>query len=236
MANVRRTAREIRLEAIIALQNELNQLKGEAPVDELEIRRYDGYKLYELGDVKESLQKQIEQEKQAQKVAAYFAGEGAALKEEIERKKEEIRQNVIGLRNAIDMKAEELFQFTAWTVESTSISYNMAVISISLHDEDDKQVWGTSLDIKYQIESYKEERESFTTNIGTCGSNDLLDDSRGSRTDFYIQVGELLKDKETLESMKEMMSVITNDFMKLLDERRKLEKVESNPFNYTLNS
>lgn len=91
MANVRRTAREIRLEAIVELQNELNQLKNEEPVSALWIQRFDGYKLYELGDVKERLTREIATTKQEQLVSAFFAGEGQALKEEIERRKQAIR-------------------------------------------------------------------------------------------------------------------------------------------------
>ena len=60
----RRSAREIRLQAIVELHNELNSLFGEEPVNEQEyIAKYSEYKLRELGTVKEGLAKQIVKKK-----------------------------------------------------------------------------------------------------------------------------------------------------------------------------
>ncbi|MBQ8709408.1 MAG: hypothetical protein IJ550_02335 [Bacteroidaceae bacterium] len=232
MATTRRAAREIRLESVVALQNELNQLKGEAPVAEDWVRRFVDYKLCEIGSFKESLIKEIEKTKLAQKVEAYFAGEGKALKEELETRKAAFREEYKAIKAAIQTLAEESFANTVWTVKHTSVASYEARIEIGLVNEDGSRIFGTEFEIKYS--KWWKENAEFSTNIGTCGGQDLLDDSFGSRTFFYIQLGELLKNKELLQNIKNTMESLTEQLKAAEKVMNRIELVEADPFTYSL--
>ena len=231
MANVRRTAREIRLEAIVELQNELNQLKNEEPVSALWIQKFDGYKLYELGDVKERLMREIAATKQEQLVQAYFAGEGQALKEEIERRKQAIRDEFVKIQNEIQELAEESFEGTPWHINYTEVNSYRATIKVNLRDEEGKDIHATEVSLNFDKSWYREDSNCFETNIGTTGNFSLLDDSIGSRTNFYIQFGNLLKNKGLLEKIRDTMEQLVSRHEENSKSYQKVKNVEKDPFN-----
>lgn len=230
----RRTAREIRLEAIVELQNELNKLTGMEPVNESYLLQYEDYKLYELGAVKESLAKQIEHAKHQNKVDAFYAGEGKELFAEIERRKEAIRQNFKSIEDRMSELAENYFAGTPWHVTYKRVSYGQAIISTVLHNEEGKELFGTDIEIRYERNSYRRNNERFTTNIGTCGSNDILDDSIGSRTFFYIQVGEFLKNQSKLKVLRDELSKLVDEYKETDSKWHHVQNVLANPFTKTL--
>lgn len=237
MATPRRSAREMRIESIVALQNELNQLKGEPPVSDDYIRYYDDYKLYELGDVKSRLLAEIEETRLQQRVAVFFAGEGKELKEEIEARKEDVKESFKNIIEAVKTLAQQSFANTAWTVTRTVIDGYGAAIDIDMIQKDGKHIFGTEIRISYKRNLWRNEAEAeFSTNVGTCGKNDLLDDSFGSRTFFYIQLGELLKNKELLNSIKDTLDKLTSKYREAEEERHLIEKVERDPFSYSFRS
>lgn len=67
----------------------------------------------------------------------------------------------------------------------------------------------------------------FTSNIGTTGEFNLNDSSKGSRTNFYIQVGKLLGNQNVMDIIKNGMIVygaaIRKNRDKLKELRNKIE-------------
>jgi hypothetical protein len=234
MANVRRTAREIRLEAIVELQNELNQLRNENPVDEQWVHKYNNYKLYELGEVKERLTKTIEAEKFQKKVDEFFAGEGASIKAEIESRKQLIRETYKAIQEEIESIAEKAFEGTVWTVQRSGVNAFTAYIELGMVGENGLYIHHNDFELKYERKWLGNNEAEFTTNIGTCGSQDVLDDSFGSRTFYYIQVGMLLQDKAKLEKLRDDMAALCNRMGELDDMKRRIENVEADPFTNKL--
>ena len=151
MATTRRTAKEIRIEKIVNLKNELNQLQGKPCVDDEFTNILKEYKLYELADMIENLGKRIEDEKRIQKVNAFFEGEGCELKARIEQRREELRQEFQAIQQDMMELANDSFAGTAWTVESAEASFLSAFITISIHsDETGKAVHGTETTLKFE--------------------------------------------------------------------------------------
>lgn len=234
MATTRRTAREIRIEKIVNLKNELNQLQGKPCADDDFTSVIKDYKLYELADMIESLEKRIEEEKRIQKVKAFFDGEGSELKARIEQRKEELRNEYQDIRKQIFALAIDSFAGTAWTVEGAEASFLSAFITISIHSEKTGEaVHGTEITLKFEHTIFGK-GEEFSTNIGTRGSNDLLDHSTESRTFFYIEVGKLFADIEKLSGIKAKMAEVVESCRKIRKTANNIEKVEYDPFNNEL--
>ncbi|MBR6031337.1 MAG: hypothetical protein IKP36_05170 [Bacteroidaceae bacterium] len=231
----RRSAREIRLQAIVELQNELNSLFGEEPVNEQEyIAKYSEYKLHELGTVKEGLVQQIEKKKHQNKVDAYFAGEGKELFAKLESRKATILKNLKDIQDRLCEKAEQSFADTVWHVCYAGVSYGNACVRIVLKDESGKEIFGTELTITYSESIFSKGKEEFTTNVGTCGSNEILDDSYGSRTFFYIQLGKLFQRKDMLETLRAEMKRLVESFHKNNHNLHNVESVLADPFTKEL--
>ena len=232
MATTRRTAREIRIEKIVNLKNELNQLQGKPCVDDEFINVINTYKLYELADMIETLGKRIEEEKRTQKVKAFFEGEGSELKARIEQRKDELTKEYQAIQKDMKEIANDRFAGTAWTVERAEASFLSAFITVSIHsDKTGEAVHGTETTLKFERSIFGTSESEFTTNIGTRGSNDLLDHSKESRTFFYIEVGKLFADTDKLSDIKAKMQDMVNRCRKVRDGFNQIEKVENDPFN-----
>lgn len=232
MATTRRTAREIRIEKIVNLKNELNQLQGKPCVDDEFINILKEYKLYELADMIENLGKCIEDEKRIQKVNAFFEGEGRELKARIEKQREELRKEYQTIQQDMMGLANDSFAETAWTVERAEASFLSAFITISIHsDETGEAVHGTETTLKFERSIFGTSESEFTTNIGTRGSNDLLDHSKESRTFFYIEVGKLFADVEKLSDIKDKLQEMVNRCRKVREGIAQIDKIEKDPFN-----
>ena len=229
------TTKRTQIEKIVNLKNELNQLQGKPCVDNKFINIIKGYSLYEMADMIENLEKRIEDKKRVQKVNAFFEGEGRELKARIESRKEEIRKEYMNTQDAIRALADESFAGTTWTVEEAWASFLNAFIRISIHsDETGKIVPGTEITLKFEYSIFGTGKEEFSTNIGTRGSNDLLDLSKESRTFFYIEVGKLFAETEKLASIKDKMAEFVGICRKNREDERDIEKVENDPFNNQL--
>ena len=134
----------------------------------------------------------------------------------------------------MEVLARENFKDSPWTVRSTFIQlYNAGITVCMMDEEKGTPIFGTEITLRYD-DKFFSEAEQFTANIGTTGKSDLLDTSRGSRTFFYIQLGELFKNQEKLRHVSDVMAMIVKEYRKTNDRLRNAKEVERDPFGNTL--
>ncbi len=235
MATTSKTSREKNLEQVLNLQNELNALQGVAPETDEYIRKFDKSNASDIIRTIRNLKEKIEEAKKKNAVDDFFKGSGLELKQRIDKRMEELRNQFQRLYDGIDTLAKENFKDTSWTVTGTFVQSYQAGIRICIVDpETEKPIFGTEVTLQYEAPIFLHKEATFRTNVGSCGSNDIFDISQTSRTFFYIQLGELFKNQEKLHRINEAMEKMTEEYRKASKAYDNVEAVLKDPFNNTL--
>jgi len=127
------------------------------------------------------------------------------------------------LKNKIDEAFEKsskeislIMSRTNWKVESVDILFAGAGTTISLGGDKDKL-----LDLVW-MSKRRHGEESFTTNVRTTGSFELLAGNEiGSEANFYKEIGNLIADNALLTSIREQLVSFFNEVNVIKEEMKK---------------
>lgn len=138
---------------------------------------------------------------------------------------EKIKEAITNDYKSLEDIVNNLVSKTDFRVGSSSVDCNQATIKLVIYTDPDKEEtarWNTlELSLEEDIlDTGKGKR--FVTNIGTTGDFDLEDTSRGSRANFYIQVGKVLGDSELLGNIKNALIVHAAAIRELREQWREL--------------
>ena len=138
---------------------------------------------------------------------------------------EEIKEVITNNYKSLEDIVNNLVSKTDFRVGSSSVDCNLATIKLVIYTDPEKEEtarWSTlELSLEEDIlDAGKGKR--FITNIGTTGDFDLDDTSRGSRANFYIQVGKVLGDSELLGNIKNALIVHAAAIRELREQWREL--------------
>lgn len=113
-------------------------------------------------------------------------------------------------------KISSIMTKTNWKVESIDILFAGAKTTISLRGDKHKV-----LDLVW-ISKRRHGDESFTTNIRTTGSFELLTGNEiGSEANFYKEIGNLIADNALLTSIREQLVSFFNEVNVVKEEMKK---------------
>lgn len=113
-------------------------------------------------------------------------------------------------------KISAIMSKTNWKVESVDILFAGAGITISLGGDKHKV-----LDLVW-ISKRRHGEESFTTNVRTTGSFELLAGNEiGSEANFYKEIGNLIADNALLTSIREQLVSFFNEVNVVKEEMKK---------------
>lgn len=116
-------------------------------------------------------------------------------------------------------KISSILSKTNWKVESVDILFAGAGTTISLGGDKHKV-----LDLVW-ISKRRHGEESFTTNVRTTGSFELLAGNEiGSEANFYKEIGKLIADNALLTSIREQLVSFFNEINIVKEEISKNKK------------
>ena len=152
--------------------------------------------------------------------------------EEDNTKIEQLRDSIKNLYS--DMKESfnnALKGYSDFRVYDTHCFFNGMAVKFAIflnEDNDEIAKWNTIELVLEEVDILEGNNDiKFTSNIGTTGEFDLDDNSKGSRTNFYIQVGKLLGNQNIMDIIKNGMIVygtaIRENRDKLKELRNKIE-------------
>lgn len=114
-------------------------------------------------------------------------------------------------------KISSIMSKTNWKVESIDILFAGAETTISLRGDKHKV-----LDLVW-ISKRRHSDESFTTNVRTAGSFELLTGNEiGSEANFYKEIGNLIADNALLTSIREQLVSFFNEVNVVKEEMKKI--------------
>lgn len=106
---------------------------------------------------------------------------------------------------------------TNWKVESVDILFAGARTTISLRGDKHKVI-----DLVW-MSKRRHDEESFTTNVRTTGSFELLTGNEiGSEANFYKEIGNLIADNALLTSIREQLVSFFNEVNVVKEETKKI--------------
>lgn len=98
---------------------------------------------------------------------------------------------------------------TDFNVADTDVAAFSTTVELVIINENGPKTFNPSLlTLRLDEDEYRTQKgRKFTTNIDTIGSFDLFDNNISSRTNFYINVGKLLGDKNNLANIANSMYI-----------------------------
>lgn len=137
----------------------------------------------------------------------------------VETKKAEVSKNIDNMFESATKKIKWLILIICsdWYVEDVSFGYKSLTVRLNLKGVEKDR----SMEIRYQAKFGLHE-ESFTTNVASCGSFDILDANDNLK--YYTAVGDILNHKDMLSELKATMAFYTKKFTELDEEYDKLDK------------
>ena len=142
---------------------------------------------------------------------------------------EEVRTAIANSYKSLEDVVNNLVSKTDFRVGETSVGCDRATVELVIYTDPEKKEtarWST-LNLTLEEDIFETGKgQQFKTNIGTTGEFNLDDTSKGSRANFYIQVGKVLGDSELLDSIKNALIVHSTAIRELRKEWRKLDKEE----------
>lgn len=121
-------------------------------------------------------------------------------------KMEELKDKMDKIFDKSSKKISSIMSRTNWKVESIDILFAGAETTISLGGDKHKV-----LDLVY-MSKRRHGEESFTTNVRTTGSFELLAGNEiGSEANFYKELGNLIADNALLTSIRESLVSFFNE-------------------------
>ena len=153
--------------------------------------------------------------------------------EEDNTKIEQLRDSIKNLYS--DMKEtfnNALKGYSDFRVYDTHCFFNGIVVKFAIFLNEDKgeiAKWSTIELVLEEVDILEGNNDiKFTSNIGTTGEFDLNDCSKGSRNNFYIQVGKLLGNQNVMDIIKNGMIVYG---AAIRENREKLKRLRNNSEN-----
>lgn len=133
-------------------------------------------------------------------------------------KMEELKNKMDVIFDNYSKKISSIMYKTNWKVESVDILFAGAVTTISLGVDKHKV-----LDLVW-MSKRRHCDESFTTNVRTTGSFELLAGNEiGSEANFYKELGYLIADNALLTSIREQLVSLFNEVNKVEKEMSKVK-------------
>lgn len=138
----------------------------------------------------------------------------------VETKKAEVSKNIDNMFKSATKKIKWLILIICsdWCVEDVSFGHKSLTVRLKLKGVEK----GRRIEIRYQVKVGRLHKESFTTNVASCGSFDLLDANDNLK--YYTAVGYILNHKDMLSELKATMAFYTKKFTELDEEYDKLDK------------
>ena len=131
-------------------------------------------------------------------------------------KMEELKDKMDKIFDKSSKKISSIMSKTNWKVESIDILFAGAETTISLGGDKHKV-----LDLVY-MSKRRHGEESFTTNVRTTGSFELLAGNEiGSEANFYKELGNLIADNALLTSIRESLVSFFNEVNVVKEEMSK---------------
>lgn len=131
-------------------------------------------------------------------------------------KMEELKNKIDVIFDNYSKKISSIMYKTNWKVESIDILFAGAGTTISLGGDKHKV-----LDLVW-ISKRRHGEESFTTNVRTTGSFELLAGNEiGSEANFYKEIGKLIADNALLTSIREQLVSFFNEVNVVKEEIKK---------------
>ena len=143
---------------------------------------------------------------------------------------EDVKDAIENCFKAFEDAVNNLLAKTDFRIANTSISTCAATITLAIYTSPNSKEyarWNT-LDLILEEDPFELKDAQFKTNIGTTGEFSLNDTDRGSRANFYIQVGKILGDSELLRFIKSDMAICIAEIRELREQWRRLNKKENN--------
>lgn len=142
---------------------------------------------------------------------------------------EKIKEAITNNYKSLEDIVNNLVSKTDFRVGSSSVDCNLATIKLVIYTDPEKEEtarWST-LELSLEEDIFDTGKgKRFVTNIGTTGDFDLDDTSRGSRANFYIQVGKVLGDSELLCYIKNALIVHAAAIRELRKQRKEIQLEE----------
>lgn len=142
---------------------------------------------------------------------------------------EEIKEVITNNYKSLEDVVNNLMSKTDFRVGTSSVDSDQASITLVIYTDPEKEEtarWST-LKLSLEEDNFDTGKgKRFITNIGTTGDFDLEDTSRGSRANFYIQVGKVLGDSELLCYIKNALIVHAAAIRELRKQRKEIQLEE----------
>lgn len=143
---------------------------------------------------------------------------------------EEVRAAIVNAYKSLEDTVNNLVSKTDFRVGGTYVGCDRSNVELVIYtDPDEKEPSRlSSLNLYLEEDIFETGKgQQFKTNIGTTGEFSLEDTSKGSRANFYIQVGKVLGDSELLDNIKNALIAHSTAINELRKQWQKLNKKEA---------
>ena len=142
------------------------------------------------------------------------------MKTTVELRKNEIEESFKSLVDAHQKKIEKIIgTLHHLSVSFVNTGFGTEVVTLMVVDGEGNEI--NSIEIRYRKGCEPLSGEELTTNVAAMGSFDLLDGNKVAQ--YYMAVGELLKQKGMLNRLKDEMADFYDSLEKLRAEYRTIE-------------
>ena len=237
------TRKEILFRENITLWNEYNTLTGAATTDLDEYAQTYKYqkalkesRAFDLEMANESLRQKIEKAKaekeHAAKVEAFYqTPEGIRLMAELDAQE---LAAIVEFKETDEAMRSELQGFIHrtlgdyWTLETfgpTCVSF-----AIAKPGEDKGTVFGQTIEIFYERNSWFTGKDRFEVSVGSTGSFEALSANQGDRARFYIDLGKFLADQQGLQQLRDRLYEHADKMDQIRARIKAVQDRKDNPF------
>ena len=237
------TRKEILFRENITIWNEYHTLIGAATTDLDEYSQTYKYqkalkesRAFDLEQANESLRQKIakakaEQERASKVEAFYQTPEGIRLMAELD--SEELTAIVEFKETDEAMRSEQQDYIHRtlgdyWTLENlgpTCVSF-----AISKPGNPKEMVFGQTIEIFYERNSWFTGKDRFEVSVGSTGSFEALETAQGDRARFYIDLGRLLADQRGLQALRERLFRHAEKMNEIRTRIKAVQERKDNPF------
>lgn len=237
------TRKEILFRENITLWNEYHTLTGAATTDLDEYAQTYKYqkalkesRAFDLEQANESLRQKIEKAKaekeHAAKVEAFYqTPEGIRLMAELDAQE---LAAIVEFKETDEAMRRELQDFIHrtlgdyWTLETfgpTCVSF-----AIAKPGEDKGTVFGQTIEIFYERNSWFTGKDRFEVSVGSTGSFEALSANQGDRARFYIDLGKFLADQQGLQQLRDRLYEHADKMDQIRARIKAVQDRKDNPF------
>ena len=237
------TRKEILFRENITLWNEYHTLTGAATTDLDEYAQTYKYqkalkesRAFDLEQANESLRQKIEKAKaekeHAAKVEAFYqTPEGIRLMAELDAQE---LAAIVEFKETDEAMRSELQGFIHrtlgdyWTLETfgpTGVS-----LAIAKPGEDKGTVFGQTIEIFYERNSWFTGKDRFEVSVGSTGSFEALSANQGDRARFYIDLGKFLADQQGLQQLRDRLYEHADKMDQIRARIKAVQDRKDNPF------